>query len=116
MAETMIREFLQERRARSGPAGCRPFAEMHQTVILASLVEKETGDPAERGRIAGVFSNRLKKGMLIQADPTIIYGLGPAFDGNLKKSHLRDRDNPYNTYMHRGLPPGPHLLAGAGRT
>jgi UPF0755 protein len=106
MAETMIREFFKNAR-KVWPGGLPPFDEMHRTVILASLVEKETGDPEERSRIAGVFSNRLKKGMLIQADPTIIYGLGPAFDGNITKSHLRDKDNPYNTYMHRGLPPGP---------
>ncbi len=70
-------------------------------------MEKETGDRSERQRISGVFHNRLKKRMLIQADPTIIYGLGPSFDGNIRKSHLRDRENPYNTYVRRGLPPGP---------
>ncbi|MDD3313556.1 endolytic transglycosylase MltG [Pseudodesulfovibrio sp.] len=106
MAEAMIHEFFKNAR-KVWPGGPPPFAEMHRTVILASLVEKETGDPAERGRIAGVFANRLKKGMLIQADPTIIYGLGPDFDGNIRKSDLRDGDNPYNTYMHQGLPPGP---------
>jgi len=106
MAEAMIREFFKNAK-KVWPEGLPPFAEMHRTVILASLVEKETGDPAERGRIAGVFANRLQKGMLIQADPTIIYGLGPDFDGNIKKSDLRDEKNPYNTYMHRGLPPGP---------
>ncbi|MEF2231578.1 MAG: endolytic transglycosylase MltG [Pseudodesulfovibrio sp.] len=106
MVETMIREFLKNAK-KVWPGGLPPFREMHPTVILASLVEKETGDPSERARIAGVFANRLRKGMLIQADPTIIYGLGPDFDGDIRKSDLQDRDNPYNTYVHRGLPPGP---------
>lgn len=72
-------------------------------------MEKETGDRSERQRISGVFHNRLKKRMLIQADPTIIYGLGPSFDGNIRKSHLRDRENPYNTYVRRGFRPVPFV-------
>ena len=75
-------------------------------LILASIIEKETGQVADRGLVAAVFDNRLKKGMLLQTDPTVIYGIGPTFDGNLRKSDLR-RDNPYNTYMRRGLPPSP---------
>lgn len=106
MAETMLKEFFRNAK-KVWPDGLPPFKKMHKAVILASLVEKETGDTSERARIAGVFHNRLKKRMLIQADPTIIYGLGPAFDGNIRKSHLLDKDNPYNTYTHRGLPPGP---------
>ncbi|WP_243547241.1 endolytic transglycosylase MltG [Pseudodesulfovibrio tunisiensis] len=106
MAETMIREFLKNAR-NLWPGGLPPAEELHRIVILASLVEKETGAAHERERIAGVFANRLKKRMLIQADPTIIYGLGPQFDGDIRKSHLQDRDNPYNTYTHPGLPPGP---------
>ncbi len=82
-------------------------AELHRMVILASLVEKETAVPSERGTVAGVYANRLRLGMLLQCDPTIIYGLGNTFDGNLKRSHLKDRANPYNTYVHPGLPPGP---------
>lgn len=76
-----------------------------EVVTLASIVEKETGAPAERMLIAGVFSNRLKRGIPLQSDPTIIYGL-PNFDGNLRKN---DISNPhlYNTYVHPGLPPGP---------
>lgn len=70
-------------------------------------MERETGDAAERPRIAGVFLNRLKLGMRLQCDPTTIYGLGPAFDGDLKRSHLEDAGNPYNTYARAGLPPGP---------
>ncbi|HKI81149.1 MAG TPA: endolytic transglycosylase MltG [Pseudodesulfovibrio sp.] len=106
MAEVMIREFFKNAH-KVWPGGLPPFAEMHRAVILASLVEKETGDETERARIAGVFYNRLKKRMLVQCDPTIIYGLGPKFDGNLKRSDLTNRDNPYNTYVHPGLPPGP---------
>lgn len=79
----------------------------HQILILASMVEKETARHEERPIIAGVFVNRLKKRMLLQCDPTVIYGLGPGFDGNLTKKDLRDKTNPYNTYIHPGLPPGP---------
>lgn len=106
MAETMIKEFFKNARI-IWPNGLPEWKELNKAVTLASLVEKETGDTSERRRIAGVFHNRLKKRMLIQADPTIIYGLGPDFDGNIRKSHLLDKENPYNTYTHRGLPPGP---------
>lgn len=82
-------------------------AELHRTVILASLVEKETAVPSERGTVAGVYANRLRLGWLLQCDPTIIYGLGENFDGNLRRPHLQDASNPYNTYVHPGLPPGP---------
>ena len=81
--------------------------ELMRVVTLASMVEKETGAASERGAIAGVFANRLKKRMRLQCDPTTIYGLGTAFDGNLTKAHLLDTANPYNTYTHGGLPPGP---------
>ncbi len=80
---------------------------LKRTVILASIVEKETGAAAERRKVAGVFANRLERGMLLQSDPTVIYGLGDAFDGNLKRSHLEERSNTYNTYTRAGLPPGP---------
>ena len=80
---------------------------LHRMVILASLVEKETAVPSERGAVAGVYANRLRLGWLLQCDPTIIYGLGESFDGNLRRSHLKDASNPYNTYVHPGLPPGP---------
>jgi UPF0755 protein len=82
-------------------------AELHRTVILASLVEKETAVPAERPTVAGVYARRLAIGMLLQCDPTVIYGLGENFDGNLRRAHLQDPSNPYNTYIHPGLPPGP---------
>jgi UPF0755 protein len=106
MAETMIKEFIKNA-TKVWPEGLPGFKELHRAVILASLIEKETGDVTERARISGVFHNRLRKRMLIQCDPTIIYGLGPEFDGNIRKSHLLDKANPYNTYVHRGLPPGP---------
>ncbi len=79
----------------------------HRLVILASIVEKETSIPEERPRVAGVYANRLARGMLLQADPTVIYGLGETFTGNLTRTQLHDRGNPYNTYAHPGLPPGP---------
>ena len=81
--------------------------ELKQLLVLASLVEKETGREDERARVAGVYANRIKKGMLMQADPTVIYGIGPSFSGRLRRSQLNDETNPYNTYKHKGLPPGP---------
>jgi UPF0755 protein len=82
-----------------------------QALILASIVEKETGRAEERPRIAGVFVRRLELGMKLQTDPTVIYGLGAAFDGNLTREHL-ERDTPYNTYTRAGLPPTPIALPG----
>lgn len=83
------------------------FEEIYRTVNMASLIEKETGVSHERKIISGVFHNRIRKNMLFQCDPTIIYGLGKEFDGRIRRSHLDDRDNPYNTYQHRGFPPTP---------
>ena len=80
--------------------------------MLASIVEKETGKAAERARIAGVFVRRLKLGMRLQTDPTVIYGIGASFDGNLTRRHL-ETDTPYNTYTRFGLPPTPIALPGA---
>ncbi len=85
---------------------------IHEVLTLASIVEKETGIPEERPRIAAVFLNRLQRTMPLQADPTIIYALGRRFDGNLTRAHL-DLDSPYNTYLHSGLPPTP--IANPGR-
>ncbi|MFQ5431273.1 MAG: endolytic transglycosylase MltG [Nitrospinota bacterium] len=79
--------------------------EFNKIITLASIIEKETGNRDEYRLISSVFHNRLKKGMMLQADPTVIYGL-PDFDGNIRKSDLL-YDSPYNTYRHRGLPPGP---------
>ena len=78
----------------------------HQIIILASIIEKETSASEERALISAVFHNRLKAKRPLQSDPTVIYALGEAFDGDLKKEHLRI-DSPYNTYRYRGLPPGP---------
>jgi UPF0755 protein len=82
---------------------------VRQLVSLAALVEKETGTPAERPIVAAVYANRLRIGMPMQADPTVIYALQKAgkYNGNLTRAHLREFDSPYNTYRYRGLPPGP---------
>lgn len=89
-----------------------PLENPAQALVLASIIEKETGLAAERRRIAGVFIRRLRKGMRLQTDPTVIYGIGPAFDGDLTREHLRT-DTAYNTYTRHGLPPTPIALAGA---
>ncbi len=89
-----------------------PLKSPYEALILASIVEKETGQSAERARIAGVFVNRLRLGMPLQTDPTVIYGLGERFDGNLRKRDLVT-DTPYNTYTRGGLPPTPIALPGA---
>ena len=93
----------------SGPARPEDIdpAALKRLVILASLVERETAVPSERARVAGVYALRLEKGMLLQCDPTIIYGVGPSFTGAIRRSQLDDEKNLYNTYIHPGLPPGP---------
>lgn len=83
----------------------------YEALILASIVEKETSAPEERARIAGVFISRLKINMPLQTDPTVIYGIGEDFDGNITRKHLQT-DTPYNTYTRRGLPPSPISLMG----
>jgi UPF0755 protein len=88
-----------------------PLQDEYQALILASIVERETAHPGERARIAGVFVERLRRGMRLQTDPTVIYGLGEKFDGNLRKADL-ERDGPYNTYTRAGLPPTPIALPG----
>lgn len=88
-----------------------PFETPYQALILASIVEKETGQPSDRPMIASVFVNRLRKNMRLQTDPTVIYGLGDKFDGNLRKRDLT-RDTPYNTYTRNGLTPTPIALPG----
>jgi UPF0755 protein len=88
-----------------------PLRTAAEALVLASIVEKETGRAADRGRIAGVFVNRLRIGMPLQTDPTVIYGLGEAFDGNLRKRDLQ-ADTPWNTYTRRGLPPTPIAMPG----
>ncbi|HUR41633.1 MAG TPA: endolytic transglycosylase MltG [Verrucomicrobiae bacterium] len=88
-----------------------PYLTPDQALVMASIVERETGAPAERREIAGVFIRRLRMGMRLQTDPTVIYGLGNAFDGNLRKRDLL-ADTPYNTYTRAGLPPTPICLPG----
>jgi len=83
-----------------------PLRNADEALVLASIVEKETGRASDRSRIAGVFNNRLRIGMPLQTDPSVIYGLGEAFDGNLRKADLR-ADTPFNTYTRGGLPPTP---------
>jgi UPF0755 protein len=89
-----------------------PLENDYEALILASIIERETGHPDERARIAGVFVERLRRGMRLQTDPTVIYGLGEKFDGNLRRTDL-ERDGPYNTYTRAGLPPTPIALPGA---
>jgi UPF0755 protein len=89
-----------------------PLESPYQMLILASIVEKETALASERPRIAGVFIRRLRLGMRLQTDPTVIYGLGANFDGNLRRRDL-ERDGPYNTYTRSGLPPTPIAAVGA---
>ncbi len=95
------------------PAGRPSPSDLRRIVTLASIVEKETSVPEERARVAGVYTNRLRIKMLLQADPTVIYGMGRSFKGRLLFKHLEDESNPYNTYRRPGLPPGPICSFGA---
>ena len=107
-AQNMRRE-LERAWAERGPD--LPYASPYEALIMASLIEKETGQAADRPMIARVFLNRLKLGMRLQTDPSVIYGLGEAFDGNLTRAHLQT-DTPYNTYTRAGLTPTPIALPG----
>jgi UPF0755 protein len=108
-AHTALRDHLGSAWAERAPD--TPLKNPDEALILASIVEKETGVEADRALVAGVFVNRLRIGMLLQTDPTVIYGLGDAFDGNLRKRDLTT-DTPYNTYTRGGLPPTPIALPG----
>ena len=109
-AHRRMREVLNEEwRSRDESL---PYETPYQALILASIVEAETGLAAERGEIAGVFVRRLRSAMRLEADPAVIYGLGDGFDGDLRREHLNDRSNPYNTYQRFGLPPTPVALPG----
>lgn len=106
---TMMNRLNQEWEQRD-PA--LPYKSPYEALIMASIIEKETGNKAERNMIAAVFINRLKLGMLLQTDPTVIYGMGERFDGNIRKRDLQT-DTAYNTYTRGGLPPTPIALPGA---
>jgi len=111
IADAMVEEFLAVWVPLAEKAEARGMS-MRETVILASIVEKETGAPEERPLVAAVFHNRLERGMRLETDPTVIYGIED-FDGNLRRVHLEDASNPYNTYQIAGLPPGPIANPGA---
>jgi UPF0755 protein len=108
-AHQMMLDRLNSAWSRRDPSV--PYTSPYQALIMASIVEKETGQKNERGLIAAVFVNRLKAGMLLQTDPTVIYGMGEKFDGNIRKKDL-EKDTPYNTYVRAGLPPTPIALPG----
>lgn len=109
-AHRLMREALDAAWSQREPG--LPYENAYEALIMASIIEKETGLAAERPIIGGVFVRRLQRRMRLQTDPTVIYGLGPDFDGDLRREHLRDHANPYNSYRHRGLPPGPIALPG----
>ncbi|MFT4562158.1 MAG: UPF0755 protein [Gammaproteobacteria bacterium] len=109
-AHTRMRELLESEW--QGRAAELPYASPYDALIMASIIEKETGAESERAQISGVFARRLKFGMKLQTDPTVIYGLGTAFDGNLRRVDLV-ADTPYNTYTRHGLPPAPIAMPGA---
>lgn len=106
--QALQRQLVQAWAERSAET---PLKTMDEALILASIIEKETGQRSERGLVAGVFVNRLRVGMPLQTDPSVIYGLGAAFDGNLRKRDLLT-DGPYNTYTRAGLPPTPIAMPG----
>ena len=112
IARIMVRQFDRVWNAEISEHAKGSKLSREEIVILASIVEKETGDAAERPLIASVFLNRLGRGMRLETDPTVIYGI-PDFDGNLRRKHLKDASNPYNTYQIQGLPPGPIANPGA---
>jgi UPF0755 protein len=111
VARLLVEHFLDVWRELEPLAAAQRLTQ-HQLVTLASMVEKETAVPAERPRVAAVFRNRLRRGMRLESDPTVIYGID-GFDGNLRRRDLEDARNPYNTYQIAALPPGPIASPGA---
>ena len=109
-ANQALRQVLEQNWQAKAPD--LPLDTPYEALILASLIEKETGVVEERRRIAGVFTARLKQGMRLQTDPTVIYGIGETYDGNITRKHLQTM-SPYNTYLIKGLPPTPIALPGA---
>jgi UPF0755 protein len=109
-AHAVLMKRLNDAWATRNPA--LPYKTPYELLTMASIVEKETGQSAERNMVAAVFVNRLKLGMLLQTDPTVIYGMGDKYKGKIHKSDL-ERDTPYNTYTRAGLPPTPIALPGA---
>ncbi|HYW93894.1 MAG TPA: endolytic transglycosylase MltG [Gammaproteobacteria bacterium] len=103
--QTVLRQEWKKR------ASNLPLKTPYQALTLASIIEKETGKPGERARIAGVFIRRLRRGMRLQTDPTVIYGMGSSYHGDLHAADLR-KNTPYNTYVHKGLPPTPIAMPG----
>jgi UPF0755 protein len=104
-----MKKYLDDAWAKRAPG--LPYASPYEALVMASIVEKETGQKSERTMIAGVFVNRLKKHMLLQTDPTVIYGMGDRYKGNISKRDLLT-DTPHNTYTRVGLPPTPISLPG----
>ena len=109
-AHALMLKRLNDEWARRDPSV--PYKNPYEALIMASIVEKETGQKSERDMVAAVFVNRLKKGMLLQTDPTVIYGMGDKYQGNIRKRDL-ETDTPYNTYTRAGLPPTPISLPGS---
>ncbi len=110
LAHRSMQEFLDKAWEARSPG--LPLSSPYEALILASIVEKETGQTDERARVAGVFTNRLQRGMLLQTDPTVIYGMGENYQGRIRKRDLQT-DTPWNTYTRGGLPPTP--IASPGR-
>jgi UPF0755 protein len=108
-AHAMMKKRLDDAWAKRAPG--LPYKTPYEALIMASIVEKETGQKSERNMIAAVFVNRLRLGMMLQTDPTVIYGMGLKFEGNIRKRDL-ETDTPYNTYTRNGLPPTPISLPG----
>jgi UPF0755 protein len=108
-AHALMVKRLNEEWARR--ASGLPYKSPYEALIMASIIEKETGQKSERNMVAAVFVNRLKRGMLLQTDPTVIYGMGEKYQGNIRKRDL-ETDTPYNTYTRTGLPPTPIALPG----